>query len=140
MTFASSDSTAARLPSDLPDAAADYARRDWPVFPVQPLGKRPMTKHGLHDATTNAAIVRSWWSRRPTPNVGIPMARLSGLVALDVDGDDGHASLRALEARHGPLPRTWSQTTPRGGEHFIFRHPGGHVPNSVARLGPGLDV
>jgi replicative DNA helicase len=30
--------------------------------------------------------------------------------------------------------------TPRGGRHLYLAHPGGHVPNRVGTLGPGLDV
>ncbi len=59
---------------------------------------------------------------------------------LDVDGEEGAASLRALEREHGFLPRTASVVTPRGGSHFYFRHPGVNVPNDAGKLGVGLDV
>src|SRR5689334_15910632 len=113
-TAPSAKSIAAGEASDLAAAAVDYARRGRAVFPVQPFGKRPLTAHGVPDATTNVALIRPWWLRRPVPNIGMVMGAASGLVALDVDGDEGHAALRELERHHGALPRTWSQTTPRG--------------------------
>jgi hypothetical protein len=49
-------------------------------------------------------------------------------------------TLAALEREHGPLPPTWRFLTGGGGEHILFRHPGGLVPNSAGKIGPGIDV
>src|SRR5262249_49706537 len=81
-----------------------------------------------------------WVREYPEANVGVRTGRESGVVVLDVDGDDGYESLRALERQHGNLPRTASVKTPRGGGHFYFAHPGGEIPNSAGRLGVGLAV
>ena len=35
------------------DAALDYARAGWPVFPCLPSSKQPAVKGGFHAATTN---------------------------------------------------------------------------------------
>ena len=59
---------------------------------------------------------------------------------LDVDGEEGIESLRRLERQHERLPHTASVVTPRGGQHFYFRHPGGEVRNSAGKLGAGLDI
>src|SRR4051794_9849296 len=32
--------------------ALDYARRGWPVFPVSPVNKAPLSEHGHNDAST----------------------------------------------------------------------------------------
>ena len=57
---------------------------------------------------------------------------------LDVDGEDGEASLRALEAEHGALPPTWESLTARG-RHvwFCCDCP---VPCSTSKIAPGIDV
>jgi hypothetical protein len=40
-------------------AALEYAHRGWPVFPCDK-GKRPLTKHGFKDATTDENQIRAW--------------------------------------------------------------------------------
>lgn len=124
--------------SSLAEAALRLAERGRPVFPCSPRGKTPLTPNGLYDATAAPGVVKARWARWPEANVAMPTGAASGFVALDVD-PDGHESLRSLEAEHGRLPVTWSSKTPRGGAHYLFRHPGQPVRNSAGRLGPGLD-
>jgi hypothetical protein len=120
--------------------ALKYARRGWPVFPVEPGGKRPMTRRGLHDATTDMPVIVNWWNTSPTANVGVRTGAESELVVLDIDGEVGAESLHDLERENGPLPRTASVCTPRGGQHYYFRWPGIEVRNSAGTLAPGIDV
>ena len=130
------------------DAALWYQQRDWSVFPVHTVkngqcscgkpecksaGKHPRTRNGLKDATTDEATIRQWWKRWPDANVGIVTGRISGLVALDVDGEQGRASVRGFT-----LPATATVQTGKG-LHYYFAHPGFHVANAVGFL-PGLDV
>jgi hypothetical protein len=137
-------------------AAIAYARRGWRVFPIWPIrngrcacgsacgrdaGKHPIGRlvpHGVHDATTEEACITRWWTEVPDANIGIATGAVSGLVVLDVDGEDGEASLAALEREHGPLPLTPTVLTGKG-RHLYFTHPGVPVPNRV-RVAPGLDV
>ncbi len=123
-------------------AALSYARRDIPIFPCEPGGKRPLTYNGFWDATTDARRVRSWWGRWPSANIGIPTGERSGLLVLDVDRrSGGMESLAALERRNGPMPETVKARTGGGGVHLFFRFPAGQdVRNSAELLGPGLDV
>ena len=45
---------------------------------------------------------------------------------LDVDPrHGGDEFIAALEMKNGPLPQTWRFLTGGGGEHILFRHPGG---------------
>ena len=125
-------------------AALAYARRGMPVFPCEPLGKRPLTRDGFWDASVDAGAVGRWWSRWPDANIGVPTGKRSGLLVLDVDPrDGGAASLTELEEALGLLPRTTRASTGGGGEHVFFRYPGeagGEVRNSASWVGPGLDV
>jgi hypothetical protein len=86
-------------------------------------GKHPLEKGGFHNATTDPAVIGSWWTR-PRFNIGIATGAVSGLVVLDVDprngGDEG---LAEIEARYGDLPPTWRFLTGGGGEHILFAHP-----------------
>ena len=126
--------------SEILKAALRYAARAWPVLPCLAEGKVPLTPHGFNDATVEPARIREWWERWPRANVGVRTGGLSGIVVLDVDGDDGMESLRAIEREYEPLPLTASVVTPRGGSHFYLAHPGVAIPSSAGKLGASLDV
>ena len=124
-------------------AALRLAASDRPVFPCQPGGKAPageLVPSGLKDATTDPGQLRKWFAALPSANLALRTGAVSRVVVLDVDGDEGAESLRALEREFGALPATKSVKTPSGGSHFYFRHPGGQVRNSAGQLGERLDV
>ena len=126
----------------LPKAALAYARRGVPVFPCERGAKRPLTRNGHWDATTDPRIIERWWQRWPSANVGVPTGKKSGVVVLDVDVDDGGLeSLAKLERAGAPAPKTARARTGGGGIHVFFRYPRGtEIRNSAGLLGPGLDV
>lgn len=105
--------------------------------PVKERAKHPRTLHGLKDATTDRKQIESWWSQWPDANVGIVTDGLCGLDVDVSDGKPGLESLRALEAKHGPLPRTLKVRTGSGGLHYYYR---GDGRNSQAKLGQGIDT
>ena len=107
--------------SDLLAAALDYAARGLPVFPCMPRGKTPAVARGFHAATTNPATIRRYWTD-PDRNIGIPTGASSGFWVLDIDGAEGEASLRALETKHGAIPKTRTVITSRG-RHVWFAYP-----------------
>ena len=143
---------------DMVNAALAYAARGWHVIPLHTThdrrctcrrgakcnspAKHPRTRHGLKDASTDAAVIRRWWKQWPTANIGILTGEVSGLVVLDIDPrHGGDAGLDQLEAVLGPLPETVEQITGGGGRHLLFRHPGQRVKNNQdGKLAPGLDV
>ena len=143
-------------------AALGYATRRWAVFPLHTIisarcscrqadcphpAKHPIARHGLHDATTDERIIRSWWDRWPWANVGVATGADSGLIVIDIDprsgGDD---SLAHLESLMGSLPATLIAHTGGGGLHLIYTHPGGQLRNTAGRLPgvadplPGIDL
>ena len=77
------------------EAALAYASWGWPVLPIVPNGKLPATAHGVHDATTDEATIRKWFTDREDLNIGIAAGSRSGLVVFDIDprngGDDSFA-------------------------------------------------
>jgi bifunctional DNA primase/polymerase-like protein/uncharacterized protein DUF3631/primase-like protein len=115
--------------------ALRYASDGRPVFPCN--GKRPYVARGLHDATTDSAMIEGWWERWPDANIAIATGSVSGLLVVDVDDLD---ALHELEREYGELPRTASVTTPRGGQHYWFRHAGGAVPSSAGKVASGIDI
>jgi Bifunctional DNA primase/polymerase, N-terminal len=137
---------AERLPALVGDcakgeAALRYAALGWPVFPVHTGGKVPLTRHGCKDASTDPAVVRAWWQRHPTANIGVATGPASGLLVVDVDpAPGGYGALAELEAGHGALA-TLEAGTPAGGAHLYLRYPPGRqLGNSAGRLAAGLDT
>jgi hypothetical protein len=121
---------------DMLAAALDYADQSWPVFACE--GKRPRTRNGCLDATTDRATIEGWWARWPSANVAV--ATSDTLAVVDVDGETGGDSLRDLERAHEELPPTVCALTGSGnGCHYYFTTTS-PVLNSAGTLGPGLDV
>lgn len=123
----------------LASAALLYAGEGWPVLPCEPRSKRPcghLVPRGVKDATIDLAVIREWWRREPFANIGLAMG--SGFMVLDLDGEEGMASLRQLEAERGKLPFTRSVIT-GGGVHFYFFYDP-DVKVVSRRIAPGIDV
>src|SRR5699024_8549698 len=67
------------------DAARSLASAGVPVFPCVPREKRPLTRRGFHDATTDLDQVSAWWDRWPSANIAIPTGPASGIEVVDID-------------------------------------------------------
>ncbi|MBN6750030.1 bifunctional DNA primase/polymerase [Micrococcus luteus] len=127
---------------DLAAAARTLAAAGVPVFPCEPDGKRPLTRRGFLDATSNPRQVAAWWSRTPDANIGLPTGAPSGVVVVDVDVHgpaDGRAAWRraseaGLVGGAGLLVRT-----PTGGAHAYFPATAGTEQRSWQAAGAGVD-
>jgi len=112
---------------NLLDAALDLAKQGFPVFPLKPRGKTPLTQHGFQDASTDEATIKAWWGKWAAANIGI---RCDGLLVADLDGYEGLQSLNQLIAEHGEV-KTWVVKTGGGteaepkeqGVQLIFKAP-----------------
>ena len=78
--------------------ARSLAAAGVPVFPCVVEGKRPLTRRGFLDASSDPEQVAAWWSRTPNANIGIPTGASSGVVVVDVDVHGAHDG-RAAFAR-----------------------------------------
>lgn len=133
--------------TNMVDMALWYAQKGWLVLPCKPSTKVPLIGDWPNAASTDPEQICSWWGQWPTANIGCVMGPRSGVFTLDVDlpkktGDpDGHDSLAALEAEHGPLPATLKQRTGSGGTHYIFKYPNGRkVISRAGKVAPGIDA
>ncbi|MGE5608201.1 MAG: phage/plasmid primase, P4 family [Bacillota bacterium] len=126
-----------------------YARRyagllGLEVFALRPRSKKPATEHGYKDSTRDLAEIDRMFQGKPELNLAIPVGTCSGFFVLDVDPrNQGHHTLRKLEAELGPLPETVTVETAGGGLHFYFNYPLGFDIKKDTRgktFGPGLDV
>lgn len=130
--------TRASARQPLPAAAEELARVGVPVFPCMPGGKRPLTEHGFHDATTDANRVAAWWGRSPGANIGVPTGAPSGMVVVDVDVDGFRGFSRAHRA---DLLDGWQLlvSTPSGGMHAYYQSTPGQVQRSWQAARAGID-
>jgi hypothetical protein len=120
----------------MPVAALGYAKLGLKIIPLD--GKIPVIKggRGHHDASSDPAQIKAWWTKHPCANIGMPM-QINGLLALDIDPrNGGDVSLGRITNEHGPLPDTWKQRTGGGGWHYVFRSDG----RSYGSPGPGVDI
>lgn len=103
--------------------ASKIASLGVPVFPVWSGSKRPVTRHGFHDASTDIAQIEAWWQSTPEASLAIPTGQASGVVVVDVDV---HGRVNGYEA----ATRTWQAgllsgwelmvRTPSGGMHLYY--------------------
>ena len=141
------------------DAALDYVARGYSVLPLhsavngscsctkgsacESRGKHPRTKHGLNDATTDAATIRAWWEKWPDANIGVNMG-VSGLAAADVDVRGEKAGLQTWEtvkAEHGSIvENTAIVITPTDGMHAWFEAGPYSIASGENALGMHVDV
>ncbi len=126
-------------------AALNFAARDWPVLPLHSptaagcscghascgsVGKHPRLADGVHGASRDPATILAWWRRWPDAGVGV--ATGGALVVLDVDGEEGVAS---LQGRY--LPPTPTVQTGNGWHYYFWaRWP---LSCRVSLL-PGIDI
>lgn len=111
--------------------ALKYASAGFQVFPLQPGTKVPATQHGKDDATTDAARIREWWTRRPDCNIAIrpPV----GVIVIDVDPRNG-GNVEDL----GRLPVTLAARTGSDGYHLYYAI-GGQFRGKLAGA-EGIDI
>lgn len=153
-------------PINLAASALYYAEHiGWPVFPLVPRGKKPLTPNGFKDATCDPGTVRGWWQRWPEANIGTPTGRRvqggCGYDVIDVDGPDGYASIATLQhadcpddccsitvcRARGRLPELVAKAlTPGDATRERPRPPGSHLFSLAAgtscttRALPGIDL
>ncbi|MBT2494240.1 bifunctional DNA primase/polymerase [Microbacterium sp. ISL-59] len=123
------------------DRALAAQRLGWHVM-VCGADKRPLTAHGLKDASTSKKTIRAWFEKYPDALPAV-VAGPSGLAIGDFDVKGGKDGLATLTRLGHELPATWTQRTPSGGAHSFYAAPEGvELPNGSADLferGSGID-
>lgn len=101
------------------DLALQLVGRGYHVFPCS-ISKKPLTEHGLLDASNDAGQINLWWSKWPEAQIGINCER-SNLCVLDLDDP---ATLEIIKEKYPELMNTRRIRTGRGGAHLYFKMPG----------------
>lgn len=138
-------------PPRLLESAVLYARWGWPVFPLVEGTKRPATRNGFLDATTDVVKIQSYWAAHPLANIGVATGHAFDVIDVDVpkmkDGKltpDGRETFAKLLERIDPddgtgaLPDCYGiNATPTGGLHLLV------LPTGAGNRGgllPGIDT
>jgi len=131
------------------DIALIHARRGWKVFPLhtpdaeggcscrnpdcgKTTGKHPRVKEWQKVATTDEKVIHDWWKKYPDANIGIATGAGSGIIILDIDGDEGESVVKKFG-----IPKTCVVVTGKGRQAY-FRYPGFATKNRV-KVFPDLD-
>jgi len=106
----------------------------WPVFPVSPFNKRPMTEHGHLDATTDPDTIRRWWWAQPNANLGV---RCDSFFVVDIDprsgGNESWERLNRVESSIQASTANW-------GKHLYFKHDKRLESIPLGRTFKGIDI
>lgn len=140
--------------------ALAMARAGLHVFPALAGQKRPATRNGFKDATTNPRMIAAWWAANPHFNICIA-TEASRLVVIDCDAGkpwpgDGQPPEGCRTGDHiltregvaaGVISSDWMYSsgvpavaTPSGGVHLYYRAPRRPEVRSRANVLPWVDV
>lgn len=127
------------------EQALSYSARGLSVFPCiasGPWRKRPLTKRGWIEATTDPKRIARWWSRWPSALIGAPTGRVNGFVVLDVDVKRGRTNGfdTLAELGYSVLPDTPMVHTASGGLHIYFNPPEPEIRNTAGDRGRGVGI
>jgi len=119
-----------------------YVDRAWNIFPIETNEKLPVVvsrkvgedgnpyavrlrwKDFQQNRVTKAQVTK-WYQTYPDCNWAVVCGAISNLVVLDVDGDEGIASLAKNHPEMQSV-KTFMQASPHG-YHMFFIHPGNDV-------------
>ena len=143
--------------SALLDAAKEYARDGWYVFPLHTVdphgqcscgakacsdaGKHPRVARGLKEASRDLQKIDEWFGDdAPPSNIAIVTGEKSGITVIDIDigeGKFGAESWAEVIKDHGE-PDTLMSRTGSGGMHVFFRY-NSALKTASNVLGKGVD-
>jgi len=119
------------------DSALKWAEMGVPVFPLKNKSKKPATKNGFHDASTDVGQINKWF-KDESLNLGIATGSVSNLIVIDIDIKDDKNGLKSLESYFGKeflLPdKSLLFKTPSGGLHIPVKW------NEDVDVGCGVNV
>jgi hypothetical protein len=110
-----------------------YRQQGLSIFPVKE--KMPLVKwKEFQGRLANEEEIGSWWSQWPEADIGCVTGRITNRLVLDIDGDEGRASISGKALPVCPSVRT------RRGHQYHFRYPAGLSKSTLAGILPGVDV
>lgn len=119
--------------NELLEAALSYREKNWSVFPINSQTKRPLIEWKTYQnnlATTKQ--IKEWWKTYPYAGIGLATGKVSNIIVLDIDGEEGRKYAKDKGISPTPCVKT------KRGEHYYFKHPGFTIQNFAKKK--GLDL
>lgn len=114
-------------------SALDLAAHGFAVFPLRPLGRRPLVP--VEQATTDPARIDRWWRQWPEANVAIAL-RASNLVAIMLALPRGVPGIDPREWRDAVLEKDGATATIAAPSRAILLYRSGDTRLANMRLAP----
>lgn len=115
------------------EAALTYQARGWSIFPIVPLAKTPIINwKPCQRKAASEEQIKKWWKDFPFSSIGLATGKISNLIVLDVDGEEGAKYIKDRGIPPTPCVKT------KKGYHYYFKHPGFSVQNFAKKK--GLDL
>lgn len=132
------------------NTALELASIGFHIFPLRENSKLPLISDFPNKATRDPEVIKDWWidpimELEQNYNIGISTSRFGeneALIVIDVDNKKdkkGDESLELLDMLGKESPETFTQVTPTGGKHLVYRHSIA-LKQGVNVLGNGLDI
>lgn len=119
--------------TELLEAALSYHEKNWSVFPINSRTKRPFVEWKSYQKDpANEEQIKQWWKTYPYAGIGLVTGKISNLIVLDVDGEEGKKYIKDKGFAPTPCVKT------KRGEHYYFKHPGFSTQNFAKKK--GLDL
>ncbi len=110
---------------------------EFSVIPIRP-DKIPFIKWQKYQRVLpTEKEIEQWWTKWTDANIGIVAGKVSNLVVIDVDTEEGKKSISKyiFDSREFPVC-----STPAGGQHFYFRYPENVDLRNNCKTVPGCDL
>jgi hypothetical protein len=114
-------------------AAFAYLKQGLSVIPVKTKGKTPLVDWKIYTQRkpTQEEILK-WFQNQPNVNVGIVTGEISGLICVDLDGQEGIEEAKRLELVSN------AEVITGKGKHLYYKWQS-NIQNAV-RIKPGIDI
>lgn len=131
-------------------SALELAAKGFHVFPLNPKSKVPLIEDFPNMASRDPEQIKKWWvdpvlKMEQPYNIGISTTKFGeneALIVVDVDNKgvkNGDEEIVNLEIGGKIFPPTYTQFTPTGGRHLLYKSREARKQGSNV-LGAGLDI
>jgi len=112
--------------------ALEYLKMGYSIIPTNGKVSALPSWKKYQEVLPTEAEINQWWNNNSNANIGLITGKISGIVALDFDGESVPEELEKLNV-------AISQTSPNH-FHLFFKYPNITIRNSVKYNGKDMDI